>query len=188
MTPSEADFALNTGAIVICTEEGHGRTDYRITAIKRQRDPICGNTFVLSAYAEAISGNSDIWCDIIKLELGDAVVAGPVKEIQEQSAELKERLDIAQRYNLSVFKYNDRMQYKIKEFVKRIKDGMFIYACVLWNKKEPRHALTDEIPIEQITVVPGWDKFIENKIADRNDRRQYEEFKKELLVERKAMC
>ena len=181
MTPNETDFALKTAHPVICTREGHGKTDYRIICIKRARDPIIGNQFVLSAYAKAISANSDICCRVEQLKLQDACVTGAVKGIPEQCAELKERLDIAQRYNLSVFKDNDpTMQYKIKEFVKRIKDGIFIYTCTLWNKHEPRHALTDEIPIERIALVPGWDKFVENKIAEHNERRQYEELKKEL--------
>lgn len=99
-----------------------------------------------------------------------------------------EEADLAQRYNIPCIRLDldieDRKHlYYIKDLIRwraAWNKHDFQYSAVLWNKNDPRHNLT-QINVAEVSIAPGWDKFIENKIAERNDRRQYEEFRKELL-------
>lgn len=99
----------------------------------------------------------------------------------------KEQADLAQRYNVGCILdregYEGKILY-IKELIRgRVpwKKDDFQYSVTLWNKNEPRHSVVT-VEISKVQIMPGFDKFIENKLKEREERQAMEELKKELTA------
>lgn len=100
----------------------------------------------------------------------------------------KEQADLAQCYNvgciLEMEGYEGKILY-IKELIRwrdpwRNKNSNeFAYSVTLWNKNEPRHNIV-QADISKVRIMPGFDKFIENKLKERSERRNFEELKSSL--------
>ena len=97
----------------------------------------------------------------------------------------KEQADLAQRYNVGCLLdregYEGKILY-IKELIRcRVpwKKDDFQYSVTLWNKNEPRHNIV-QTDISKVQIMPGFDKFIENKLKERDERQAMEKLKSEL--------
>lgn len=100
----------------------------------------------------------------------------------------KEQADLAQRYNvgclLDMEGYQGKILY-IKELIRwrepwRNKNSNeFAYSVTLWNKNEPRHSII-QTDISKVRIMPGFDKFIDNKLKERAERQAVEKLKSEL--------
>lgn len=97
----------------------------------------------------------------------------------------KEEADLVQRYNLPCLIDREgygNQQYFIKELT-RWRDvqlnNEFAYSATMWNRQLPRHGLVT-LDISKIKIVPGYDKFIENKLKERREKQAVESLKKEL--------
>lgn len=100
----------------------------------------------------------------------------------------KEQADLAQRYNvgclLDMEGYKGKILY-IKELIRwrepwRNKNSnKFAYSVTLWNKNEPRYGIV-QVDISKVKIMPGFDKFIENKLKERVERQAVEKLKSEL--------
>lgn len=188
MTREQADLAQRKQIDVICIREGHGNTLYRITEFIRMRDPVLNNIFTYSVMLEPLKGRSSVRCGV-----HDADYASQEQEYycfsENTASKQRDLMDIAQRYNLSVTTQNKdcrRIHYKIKEFIRRgnEKEG-FSYFAVLWNKEESKYALTDPVPVDEISIIPGWSKFALDKLEERRKKQAVESLKKELIYDRK---
>lgn len=181
MTKEEADIAQRCQLDVICTRNGNGDKRYKVVEFIRHRDTILNNQFAYSVYLKPLSGNSWIKCNVYQIEFAEEPVSEQVKS--GNSDNLKDLIDIAQRYNVGVLTENKdcqkNLQYKIKEFIRRGNSEIgFTYFVTLWNKNEPKYALTDPVPIDEITIVPGWDKFVMSKLKERADKQAVESLKR----------
>lgn len=97
----------------------------------------------------------------------------------------KEQADLAQRYNVGCILDREGYEGKIL-FIKELIRGRvpwkkddFQYSVTLWNKNEPRHNIV-QTDISKVRIMPGFDKFIENKLKERSERRNFEELKSSL--------
>lgn len=97
----------------------------------------------------------------------------------------KEEADLAQRYNAPCLIDREgygSQQYYIKELIRwrdPLLNNEFKYSAVMWNRQLPRHGVVT-VNIHSIKLVPGFDKFIENKLKERSERRNFEELKSKL--------
>lgn len=99
----------------------------------------------------------------------------------------KEQADLAQRYNVGCLLDREGYEGKIL-YIKELKRARvswkkddFQYSVTLWNKNEPRHSIVT-VEISKVHIMPGFDKFIENKLKERAERQAMEKLKKELTA------
>lgn len=97
----------------------------------------------------------------------------------------KEQADLAQRYNVGCLLDREGYEGKIL-YIKELTRGRvpwkkddFQYSVTLWNKNEPRHNIV-QTDISKVRIMPGFDKFIKNKLKERSERRNFEELKSSL--------
>ena len=97
----------------------------------------------------------------------------------------KEEADLAQKYNVPCLIDREgygNQQYYIKEFIRwrdPLLNNMFRYSATMWNRQLPKHGLVT-VDVHSIKLVPGFDKFIKNKLKERSERRNFEELKSKL--------
>lgn len=97
----------------------------------------------------------------------------------------KEEADLAQRYNVPCLINREgygSQQYYIKEFTRRrdpLLNNTFQYSATMWNQQLPRYGLVT-VDIGKIKLVPGFDKFIENKLKERAEKQAVSNLKKKL--------
>lgn len=100
----------------------------------------------------------------------------------------KEEADLAQRYNVGCLLdregYEGKILY-IKELIRwrapwRCKNSNeFAYSVTLWNQKDPRHSIVQS-DISKVQIMPGFNKFIENKLKERTEKQAVSDLKKKL--------
>lgn len=97
----------------------------------------------------------------------------------------KEEADLAQRYNVPCLIDREgygNQQYYIKEFIRwrdPLLNNEFRYSATMWNRQLPKYGVVT-VNIRNIKLVPGFDKFIENKLSKRSERKDLEELKSKL--------